>query len=892
MNRQRRQRRDQPQLPRAARWLLRLSPVPREARAEVQADLHELFAGRRRDRGAVHAHWRLYQDVASLWLQPRTATPRSRLALLHDVRGDLRYAVRLFARQPAILLLTIVGLSLGLGIATAGFSIMNAAVLRGEGLVDPDRAPGVLRVTDRSVFTAWSYDEFLHLREGATRMQVEAVLTDAAATPTGPADAAVPSAGVAFVSDGFFAATGGRVTLGRPLEAADEQHLGSPPVVVSFVFWTSRLNQDPSVVGREIRVGRTAATVVGVAERGFSVPHNRLLWMPLTAHGAVYGAAPVHLRQGYGGQVKRTPDMGVEVFGRLLPGVALSEAEAQLSGVAATLPGGASARDSAPRVRLDPHTGLGRMASSNTLAITVFVSAVIGLVLLLACANVATVLISTAITREREMGVRAALGASRGRIVRQLVTESLALGAIAAAIGLLLASWAIPTIGTMIEAPAGTDLAPDLNVYVFLGIVTLVTGVAAGLAPAWHGRRADLITPLKGDGARQHQVAPRRLRSLLVVTQAAVSVLLIVMATLFVRATFRAAAIDVGFDAAGLYAVSPGLGREAFDDDGAGIRAFWAGAISEVQAVPGVAAVTLAELTPFGVGFRTSITRDAQPRVVHFNRTRAQYFQTIGLRTLAGRTYTRDEVAAKAPVAVVSQSLARAYWPEQSPLGQMLPPEIPVSSARPVVIGVVADAITARLHERNVFAVYEPLDPASEVFARLLIRVAPGTTGAIDQARQRLHSIDPEADVRITSVAAQLQQESGLPRMLATLAGVVGITAIVLCVIGLYGLTASVVGQRTREMGVRIAMGAEPGDLLRLLMWDSLRPVVLGLAAGAGAALLASRVVAGILYGVSPQDPIAFAGAAAILLAAATLAVLVPTRRAAAVDAAFVLRGS
>jgi putative ABC transport system permease protein len=877
----------QPRLPGAARWLLRLTPVPREKRAEVQADLHELFLGRRRDRGAVHAHWRLYHDVASLWRQSRpvvrTATTRSTLAFLRDARDDLRYAVRLFARQPAILLLTIVGLSLGLGIATAAFSIMNAA-LRGEGVVDPNRVPGVLRTTDRSVSTAWTYDEFLHLRNGSTRMQVEAVLTDAAPVRTTGAETDAPSAGLAFVSGGFFAATGGRVTLGRPLVATDEQPIGSPPVVVSFVFWTSRLNQDPAVVGRTIRIGRTAATVVGVADRGFSVPSNRLLWMPLTAYGLVYDSAAV----------TRTPDMGVQVFGRLLPDVALPEAEAQLSAIAGALPGGvpggATGSDSALRVRLDPHAGLGRVSSSDVLAVTLLVSAVIGLVLLLASANVATVLISTAISREREMGVRAALGASRWRIVRQLLTESLALGAIAATIGLVFAYWAIPIIGTMIEAPAGADLAPDLNVYLFLGIVTLVTGVCAGLAPARHGGGADLVTPLKGEGARQNRVAPRRLRSMLVMTQAAVSVLLIVMAALFVRATFRAATIDVGFDGDGLYAVSAGLG-DALDKDGVRIKNVWARAISELQAVPGIAAVTLAELTPFGGVTKTAITREQPARVVHFNRTRAEYFATLGVRLLAGRTYTREEVAAKAPVALVSQSLARAYWHDQSPLGQMLPQEIPVFETRPVVIGVVTDVITANLHERNQFAFYEPLDPGSEVFARLMVRVAPGTTGVIDQASQRLRSIDPQADVRITSVAALLQQEAGRPRMLAALTGFVGIIAIVLCVIGLYGLTASVVGQRAREMGVRVAMGAAPRDLLRLLMWDSLRPVVLGLAVGAAAAVLASRVVvAAMFFGVSPRDPFAFAGAAAILLAAAALAVLAPTRRAAAVDAAFVLR--
>jgi predicted permease len=775
------------------------------------------------------------------------------------------------------------GLALGLGIATAAFSILNAA-LRGNGIVDGDRLPGVLRTTARATSTTWAYDEFLRLRDGATRMQVEAVLTDAALIRTSAAEADPPSARLAFVSGGFFAATGGRVMVGRSVAAADERAAGAPNVVISHAFWTSRLNADPRVLGRTISVGRTTATIVGVTERAFSAPNSPSAWMPLTSYTAVYDAT----------SSSRAPDGGLQVFGRLLPDVTLLEAQAQLNGVAAALPR-AQATGEPVGVRLDVRAGLGRMPAADSLAISVFAIVVIALVLLLACGNVATVLVSTAITREREMGVRIALGASRWRIVRQLVTESVALGAIAAGFGLVIASWSIPLIGRMIEAPPDADLAPDLAGYVFLVSVTLLTGVAAGLAPAWHGRGADLLTPLKGEGAGSHRMAPRRLRFMLVMTQAAISLLLIVLAALFVRATLRVAAIDVGFDAESLYTVSHGLGQAAGED--AAIRTYWTRAVAALDSVPGVRAVSLVELTPFDGTTRTAITREQAPRIVYFNRTDASYFETMGLPMVAGRAYTRAEVAAKAPVAVVSESLARAFWPTASPIGQTLPPEIPLVTLpefgllgiRPVIIGVVANVVTAQLHERGAFAVYEPLDPASVRFARMMVRTTPGTS-ALSHANQRLRSIDRQADVTITSVAAQLRQEADRPRMLAMLTGIVGLIAIALCVIGLYGLTAALVNQRTREMGVRIAIGAHPSDLLRLLMWDSLKPAALGVALGGGTAVLAGQVaVASMFFGVSPRDPVALAAAAAILLGAAALAVLVPTRRAARVDAASVL---
>lgn len=258
--------------------------------------------------------------------------------------------------------------------------------------------------------------------------------------------AEAPSVNVAFVSGGFFAAVGAQAILGRLLAATDEHSSGPAPAVVGFAFWTSMLNRDPAPLGRTIRIGRTDATIVGVAAQDFSLPGHRQLWVPMTAYGPVYGAT----------SGRRVPDVAVEVFGHLLPEAAPAQAEAQLSGVAAGL--GQGSGEPTLHVKLDPRAGLGRTSSSDVLGIAVFVFAVIVLVLLLACSNVASVLMATAITREREIGVRAALGAGRWRIVRQLVTESLSLGALAAVLGLVSAYWALPTIGAMIEAPPAPTL--------------------------------------------------------------------------------------------------------------------------------------------------------------------------------------------------------------------------------------------------------------------------------------------------------------------------------------------------------------------------------------------------------------------------------------------------
>jgi predicted permease len=518
--------------------------------------------------------------------------------------------------------------------------------------------------------------------------------------------------------------------------------------------------------------------------------------------------------------------------------------------------------------------------------VVAIVGVVIGLLLLLACVNAANLLLASTLSRAREMGVRLAVGASRPRIVRQLLTESLSLGLAAGATGLLMTVWLVPALVVFVRLPIEVDAAPDWLVYSFLVAMSLLSGLGAGLAPVRRVLRDDLASPLKGLGARSDGSAPRpRLRTALVGVQAAASIMLLVLAALLTRGMVRATEVDIGFDADRLLVISPAFGRE--DDDNVRARAYWDVALPRVRGVAGVQAVSLAEYPPFGGGHHVQIlNRPGGPYTIYHNKTQADYFATLGLRTIRGRAYTLQEVAGHVQVAVISDALARDFFPGEDPVGQSLD-RIDVGSRR-TIIGVVSNALTSRLRELNAAAIYQPLEDPRP--ASLVVRTEGPPQNLTQSLRSALQPLDPGLRLDIRPVSDGLQDELDQPRMLAMLAGTLAAIALGLALVGTYGVTAFVVGQRRQEIGIRIALGATVRDIMRLLLGDSMRPVVVGLAAGMSSALLGSRVLSGVLYGVPSSDPLAFGASALVLLAAAATAVIEPTRRASRLDPASVLR--
>jgi predicted permease len=820
--------------------------------------------------------------------------------VLREIGQDLTYAVRLLRRSPGVVAVTVLGLGLAIGVSTAVFSLLNAALFRPTGIDDPASAVRVMRVYRNGLGNAWRYADYLHLHDGARSVRLEASLRGAASISTRPGTDVADTASLLFVSGGYLSALSNRTFLGRALTAADDVQ-GAPPVaVVSYVSWSRRLGAATTSIGQPIWLNGTPFTVVGVSPRGFSGTADTPpeVWVPLAHYHTVHGGPPLD----------RLSSTTVDIIARVTNGYSNAQAEAELSAVAVSSAVGrrepeAGVESSAARqgesdqarapveeiltgVRFDPITGVGGKNASAAALIVVIVMTAIGLVLLLACVNVANLLLASAISRQREIGVRLALGASRGRIGRQLLTESLSLGLVSGASGLLFTIWLVPLLAAMAPAPASVDLAPDMRVYLFLGLVSVVAGFGAGLAPARHAIRDNLMSPLKGVGARAEGVTrPVRLRTAFVGVQAGASLVLLVLAALLARGMVRASHVDIGFDGGRLLTLEPAFGRGTYDT--AGAKAYWELALERVRALPGVQSASLAEYPPFGDANRATILRRADNRyTIYHNDTRAEYFATLGLRAVRGRTYTAAEVEGRAPVAVISETLARDFFPGEDPIGQSLGRIL--ENSRATIIGVVSNAITARLRELGSAALYQPMDQT--LAAKMVIRTAGVPGVLIPSVRSAVHSIDPRVRLSITPVSERLQQQLAEPRTLASLAGLLAAVALVLAVVGVYGVTAFVVGQRTQEISVRIALGASGRDITRLLLHDSLRPVTVGLAAGLFVALLGGRVLAGVLYGVSTVDPIAFVAALLVLLSAATLAVIVPTRGAATADPAAVLR--
>ncbi len=799
---------------------------------------------------------------------------------------DLRYALRTFARSPALVAAAVVCLALGIGANATIFGVVDTLLFRPPPQVqDPER---IVRLyfrrrlppfgTNTSSITG--YPLYTLIRESARSFDALAAYTYSQKASLGRGVDA-RRVRVVLASASYFPLLGVRPALGRFYLADEDRPDGPAVVVLGYGFWRASFQNDSGILGRQLQLGRSSYTVVGVAPERFTGVNleNVDAWVPLTtATPELMG--PGSLNRG---------SYFLQIIGRLGPGGReAAEREATLAFRAEDVYSGG---DSNAVALLGPVQHARGPELSQNARVSMWLTAVSVIVLLVACANVANLLLARALQRQREIAVRLALGAARLRLARQLVTESVLLALAGGVAALLVTLWVGPVIRAFLlpDIPALAS-AVDGRVLLFTGGVALLTGFLAGLVPALQVGRADLTPALKA-GAGEGRYRRSRLRSALLVGQVALTVTLIVGAGLFARSLRNVAGQDFGFDPAHTLLATMDLRAAGYRP--AQINQLNLQMLARLEGLPGVEAAA-ATIGHFGWATASSVSvpgRDSIPQLKaggpYYQRVTAGYFAAMGT-PVHGRAFTPADRGS--PVAIVNETMARLLWPGESAIGKCF---LVGSDKRCAgIIGVVPDARRFNAVEDASMHFYVPFtDDSSEFITALVVRARGRPQDLVAPVRAALQQTAANLPYAAVTPLADLVAPSIRPwRLGTTMFGVFAGLALVLAAVGLYGVLSYTVAQRSHEIGIRMAMGARRGNVLGLMVGQGVKIAALGAGIGAVAALAGGRVLSSLLYGVSPRDPLVLLGAAVIPLVVAAIASYVPARRAAKVDPVVALR--
>ena len=821
------------------------------------------------------------------------------------MKNDLIYAVRGFCKKPLLPMAAVLTLALGIGANSAIFTVVHGVLLRPLPYPSPDRLMMLWAHNPRQGFDkdVSSYPNFDDWRRESTSFESMSAYTGADFTLTQAGDPVqIPGA---IVTPGFFETLGVAPALGRTFGARDGTKGSDRVAILSHGLWQTRFGGNPAAVGRSIVLNGVAHEIVGVMPASFAHPDTAHVWTPL---------AP---SERFAEVMRSRGSYWLQVIGRLKPGIERSGAQAEMNAIASALERRYPNVNAGIGVRLVP---MHEEIVGNVRQPLLIVFATVAFVLLIACGNVANLLLARAASRQKELAIRAALGAGRRRLVRQMLTESLLLAMMGGAAGLLLAAWGIEALQWLAPSnvPRLTGVQIDIPVVLYTSLASLVTGLIFGAAPALQSATASAGEFLQERGhAESHGSRGRRLRSAVAIAEVAVALVLVIGAGLLVRSFIAMNKVDLGFDPRGVLALRLDLPGARYPE-GTQVTAFYDDLASRLKRLPGVESVglgssvllpALPQSAALSVQGRPPLSPNVRNPPVPYDSVTPEFFKTLRIPLRRGRLFTEADGPTAQRVVVVNESLVRRFFPDGDALGKNVTFGDPTSSGAQwlTIVGIVGDTRRGGLDRAPWAELYYPLPQAPDPRMYVLIRISGAPTGSgasraastggdplslVRPAQAEVWAIDPNQPIHSTRTVEGILAESEANRRFTTLLlGIFSIVALALAAIGIYGVVAYSTAQRIQEIGIRIALGARRADVLTMVLKEGLMIGALGLTLGVAAALVLTRFLSGLLFGVGARDPITFVALPLALLLVAIVATLIPAARAVRVNPVVALRG-
>lgn len=832
------------------------------------------------------------RDSNAAYDQPKGAM---NMTYVSSFWSDLCYAARTLRKNPGFTAVAVLAIALGIGVNTGIFTVLNGVALRPLPVHNATEVVSVYQtmkgLKSRNIHGSrnfFSTSEYVAYRDGNHVFSGLLAYTPFLQVTLG-GDRPQQLLGQ-LTSCNYFDVLNAPPALGRAFTASECASEGAGPVVVlNHDLWRNAFGSDPEIAGKKIVMNRRLLTVVGVAAQSFqgTEPVPAAFWAPISMQ-------PV-LEHDFNWLAKDDSSWLV-LLGRTKAGVSVERVRADLGVIAGRIDQLTPGRKTSLQIATASFLGMPE-ARQLVFGVGAVLMAAVGMVLLIACANVANLLLARAAGRHKEIAIRLSVGASRARLVRQLLTESMLIALLGGALGSLISVWSFQGIVKFIlsHLPHGTppvivNVGPDLGVLGYAMILTIVTGIVFGLAPALQASRPDLNSVLKdaGSGLVGRSGTGGFLRNALVGAQICVCMMLLIGAGLLLRGLYLAQTIDPGFSLKNVATVSFDLRGLGYDAHHAAV--FNRQVMERMAALPGVDSVAQTAVTPLSDSHDgTTFSLPGQPgqRQVEINSVTPEYFSMLGIPIVRGRNFTEAETTAGAAVTIVTETTARRFWPGEDPIGKLLAQ--PPSPAKQVV-GVARDTQVSHLSRSNETYLYLPAGPKEQLHLKLLVHSPDVFASTAKGIQAAVHALDPDVLADVARLEDNLEFWRTPPRIVATLAGALGALGLLLASIGVYGVVSYAVSGRIREIGLRMTLGADAREVMKLILRQAMRPVLIGAATGIAGCAAVSRVLSSMLFGLSAHDPLAFIAIPLLLLSIAMLASYIPARRATKVDPMVALR--